>query len=358
MKIDFYISSLSSGGAEHVLINLAADFAEKGHDVCIASYEKRPQFYSVDPRVKVNKYNNSKDNKFIELLKDFFATRKQLKKRKSQVAISFLSRCNIMLIIAGLFSKTKIIVCDRNNLLRKYPKYVFKLSCLVYAMADAVCVQTNEMKGFYPKYLQKKMYVLENPLDFDEMQKQLEGHNLNKDNTVVSVGRLERQKDFPTLLKAFANASVDFPFWKLKIFGQGDRKEEFEKLIRELHLEGKAELCGVTHTPFLEMKKARIFVLSSFYEGFPNVLCEAMYAGLPCISTRCECGPAELIDDGVNGFLVPVQDVDKMTECLKILMKNEQMCLEMGSKAKESVMRLEKSQISERWLQMVSNVVS
>ena len=119
----------------------------------------------------------------------------------------------------------------------------------------------------------------------------------------------------------------------------------------------RQELCGVTHTPFLEMKKAKIFVLSSFFEGFPNVLCEAMYAGLPCIATRCECGPSELIDNGKNGFLVPILDVDKMAEQLKILMENNQMCEEMGSKAKESVMRLEKSQISERWLQMVFDIV-
>ena len=227
----------------------------------------------------------------------------------------------------------------------------------MYALADAVCVQTNEMKSFYPQYLQKKMYVLENPLDFDEMQKQCVGQKNEKQNTIISIGRLERQKDFPTLLKAFAKVCPDFPLWNLKIYGQGNRKEEFEKMIRELHLEERIELCGVTHTPFLEMKKAKIFVLSSFFEGFPNVLCEAMYAGLPCIATRCECGPSELIDNGKNGFLVPIQDVDKMAEQLKILMENNQMCEEMGSKAKESVMRLEKSQISERWLQMVFDIV-
>lgn len=357
MKIDFYISSLSSGGAEHVLTNLAADFAEKGHDVCIASYEKRPQFYAVNSQVKVNKYDNSKHKKFIELLKDFNATRRQLKERKSQVAISFLSRCNIMLIIAGLFSKTKIIVCDRNNLLRKYPKYVFTVSCWIYAFADAVCVQTNEMKSFYPRYLQKKMYVLENPLDFAEMQKQCVGQKIEKKNTILSIGRLERQKDFPTLLRAFAKVCQDFPLWNLKIYGQGNRKEEFEKLIKELNLEGRAELCGVTHTPFLEMKNSQLFVLSSFWEGFPNVLCEAMYAGLPCIATRCECGPAELIREGENGFLVPIGDVEQMANKMHFLMSNEEKRTELGAHAKESVMRLEKSKVSRRWLEMVMDIV-
>ena len=357
MKIDFYISSLSSGGAEHVLINLATDFAKKGHDISITTYEKRPQFYEVESQIKVNKYNNKKYNKFIELLKDFHDTKQQLKKRKSQVAISFLSRCNIMLIIAGLFSKTKLIVCDRNNLLRKYPKYVFVLSCWVYALADAVCVQTKEMKSFYPKYLQKKIHVLENPLDFDEMQKQLEKKKVEKENSIISIGRLERQKDFPTLFKAFSKVQKDFPNWDLKIYGQGERQKEFEKLIKELNLEKKIKLCGVTRVPFLEMNNAKIFVLSSFYEGFPNVLCEAMYASLPCIATSCECGPSELIDNGVNGILTTVQDIDEMAKYLEILMKSEQMRLEMGNKAQKSVLYLEKEKISDRWMTMILEIL-
>ena len=358
MKIDFYISSLSSGGAEHVLTNLAADFAEKGHDVCIASYEKRPQFYAVNSQVKVNKYDNSKHNKFIELIKDFNATRRQLKERKSQVAISFLSRCNIMLIIAGLFSKTKIIVCDRNNLLRKYPKYVFTLSCWVYALADAVCVQTNEMKSFYPQYLQKKMYVLENPLDFDEMQKQLRADNLHKENSVISVGRLEKQKDFVSLIRAFEIVAKSFPDWKLKIFGQGNRRDELQRLIDDLHLACQVELCGVTHTPFLEMKKSKIFVLSSFYEGFPNVLCEAMHAGLPCISTRCACGPSDLINDGENGYLVEIGDVSAMANRIISLIEDKDLRDRLGNSAERSVDRLERGIICEKWIQMAFQVAA
>lgn len=203
-----------------------------------------------------------------------------------------------MLILAGLFSKTKIIVCDRNNLLRKYPKYVFDITCFLYRFADVVCVQTNEMKSFYPQYLQKKMVVLENPLGFDEMAAQCKGQNIEKENTVISIGRLEKQKDFVTLIKAYKRVAELYPDWKLKIYGQGNRKDELQGLIERENLTTNIKLCGVTHNPFLEMKKAKIFVLSSFYEGFPNVLCEAMHAGLPCVSTKCECGPSELINDG------------------------------------------------------------
>lgn len=340
MKVDFYISSLSSGGAEHVLTNLAANFAEHGEDVSVTSYEKRPQFYSVADGVKLNKVNYNAKGKFLEWIYDFHATCRYLDQRKADVAISFLSRCNFMLILAGLMSRTKVIVCDRNNLLRKYPKYVFQITCFLYRFADTICVQTNEMKSFYPAYLQKKIVVLENPLDFDEMGKQCVGQDIEKENTVISVGRLEKQKDFVTLIKSYKAVAEKHPSWKLKIFGQGNRREELQNLIRKENLEENVKLCGVTHTPFLEMKKAKVFVLSSFYEGFPNVLCEAMHAGLPCISTRCECGPSELIDDGRSGFLVPIGNVDVLSEKIMALIEDENLRNELGKNAEIATERL------------------
>ena len=356
MKVDFYISSLSSGGAEHVLTNLAANFAEHGMDVSITSYEKRPQFYNVASNVKLNKYNFTNKSKLIEWLCDYRATKEYLQTRKSSVAISFLSRCNFMLILAGLFSKTKIIVCDRNNLLRKYPKYVFDITCFLYRFADVVCVQTNEMKSFYPQYLQKKMVVLENPLDFDEMAAQCKGQNIEKENTVISIGRLEKQKDFVTLIKAYKRVVELYPDWKLKIYGQGNRKDELQGLIERENLTTNIKLCGVTHNPFLEMKKAKIFVLSSFYEGFPNVLCEAMHAGLPCISTKCECGPSELITDGENGFLVDIGDIATMSEKMSLLIDDEELRNRLGRAAEKYTERLEYKTISIKWLEMIQSI--
>ncbi len=339
-----------------MLINLAADFAAHGMDVSVTSYEKRPQFYSVSSNVKLNKYNFTGRSKPVEWLRDFCATIKYLKYRKADVAISFLSRCNFMLILAGLFSKTKIVVCDRNNLLRKYPKYIFKITCFLYRFADAVFVQTHEMKSFYPNYLQKKMVVLENPLDFEEMYKQCEGHNIDKKNVVISVGRLEKQKDYITLIKAYKKVALKYPEWSLKIYGQGNRKDELNNLIEKENLSGSVELCGVTQTPFLEMKRSKIFVLSSFYEGFPNVLCEAMYAGLPCISTKCECGPSELIRDGKNGFLVDVGDINAMADRMITLIENESMRISMGQEATKDTMRLDVNNICKLWRMNINNI--
>lgn len=364
MKLDFYISSLSSGGAEHVMTNLVKYFAAENYQVSLISYEKRPQFYSVDKRVNLVKYNNTEKNKAAEILLDLINTIRRLRRGKAEVAVSFLSRCNIMLIIAGLFSKTKIIVCDRNNLLKKYPKYVFKLSCFLYSFADAVVVQTHEIKKSYPKYLHKKIFVLENPLDFKEMQIQYEQGRLEaslentvkKSKTVLSIGRLEKQKDFKTLIRAFKKVSCKFSDWELRIFGQGGMRKELEAYITRLNMEEKIKLCGVTHTPFFEMKRAEIFVLSSFYEGFPNVLCEAMHAGMACISTRCKCGPSEIIKNGENGYLVNIGDTLKLAERLEALMQDGIKRKRMGAKAEQSVEYLEINKVFLRWKEVIHKI--
>ncbi len=370
MKIDFYISSLSSGGAEHVMANLARYFAAGDNEVNLISYEKRPQFYNIDKNVNVIKYNNKAKNRFflslfVEVFRDIRDTVRRLKKGKPQVAVSFLSRCNIMLIIAGIFSKSRIVVCDRNYLLKEYPGYIFTISCFFYRFADAVIVQTHEVKKTYPKYLQNKIFVLENPLDFKELElqcikedtKNSDENYIKRENTVLSVGRLEKQKDFKTLINAFKKTAAKFPDWQLKIFGQGCMKKELEDYIKNIGMCDRIKLCGVTHTPFFEMKKAGIFVLSSFYEGFPNVLCEAMYAKTPCVSTRCKCGPSDIIKDAVNGYLVDVGDEVKMAEKMEFLMGNGEERKTMGERAFESVKYLDINRVFLRWDKVLHKIV-
>ena len=355
MIIDFYISSLSGGGAEHVLTNIARNVAAQGHDVTITTFEKRPQFYEVDPRITINRCDNTKSNKILEVLRDYRDTRRHLKERKADVVISFLSRTNMMLAMAAPFTKSKILVCDRNNRRMSQSAAVFNLSCQLYRMADMVGVQTNRSKDSYPKYLHKKIFVIANPLDCEELDKQCEGIEIEKSDTVISIGRLEQAKDFETLIAAFARTEKDYPDWDLKIYGQGKKRELLENLIKELGQENRIKLCGVTHTPFLEMKKSRVFVLSTRYEGFPNVLCEAMYAGLPSIASDCEFGPSELIQDGENGYLFPVGDVDKLYERLTALMSDQNKREQMGQLAHERIGFIESSKIYAQWNELILN---
>ncbi|MBR5535131.1 MAG: glycosyltransferase family 4 protein [Clostridia bacterium] len=358
MNIDFYISSLSGGGAENVLTTLAKQLKNSGHRISITSLEKRPQFYNVDEGIELIKYDNKHKGKIKEIIADFKAIRTQLKKRgETDICVSFLSRCNIQVLLCSLFLKKKVVVCDRNNPLMEHSKLVFWLSNQIYRLASAVFVQTEQIKSFYPKYLQKKMYVIENTLDTEKLDGQCEGE-IEQENTIISIGRLEPQKDFKTLISAFEKIAEKYPDWKVKIFGKGDMKDELQEFIDNKGLGERVLLCGRTETPFKELKKSKIFVLSSHYEGFPNVLCEGMYAGIGCISSDCVSGPSELINDGENGFLFPVGDEKALAGKLDLLLSSEEICSIIGERAKETVKRLELPVICEKWYNCLRGVTN
>ena len=356
MKIDFYISSLSGGGAEKVLTTLAKTFAHDGDEVTIVSLEKRKQFYQVDNKVKLIKFKSEKRG-ILEMWEDITNIRRHIRSSKADISISFLSRCNLCVLLALLFYKGKVVVCDRNNPLKEHGKVVFLLSNLLYVRADRVMVQTEQIKGFYKKYLRKKIGVIENPLDKDVLDAQLNGFMPKREKTILSMGRLEPQKDFKTLIHSFKSIADKYPEWQVKIFGVGDMKAELEELIHSLKLQNRVWLCGRTEMPFYEMSKASLFVLSSYYEGFPNVLCEAMYAGALCIASDCVSGPSELIETGVNGWLFPVEDKEKLTQILEHCIENEQQLENIRENARSSVKRLYIDNNIVLWKKMINDVV-
>ena len=276
MRIAFYISSLSGGGAEKVLTTIANRFSEEGNDVHVISLEKRPQFYSVNSCVHLHKIENKSKVFFKCTFKDISFIKKCFTEINADISISFLSRCNILVLLSNLFNKEKIIVCDRNNPLKEHSRFVFLISNLIYKRANLILVQTKQIKKMYHSSLQRKIEVQENPLDTFSLYNQLPWEDIKKDNTIISIGRLEPQKDYVTLIKAFAKISPRYPDWTLKIFGIGKDLDSLFQLTKSLRLEGKVNFCGRTKKPFYELKKSKIFVLSSRYEGFPNVLCEAM----------------------------------------------------------------------------------
>lgn len=356
MRVGFFISSLSGGGAEKVLITIAQSMADNNiGSVSITSLEKRPQFYQVDEeKVELYKIKN-KHTGIRAFWEDFVSIRKHIKNDSAEVMISFLSRCNLLLLLCCLFNNRKIIVCDRNNPLKEHSRVIFWLSCLLYKRANRIVVQTNQIKTFYPRFLQKKIVVIENPIDNHKLQHELcrDGYNTKR---VISMGRLEPQKDFETLIKAFAEINKQFSDWKLDIYGTGEKQEIIQKLIDDLNLTSAVCLCGRTEKPVMEMSKSDIFVLSSYYEGFPNVLCEAMYAGCACISTDCVSGPRELIEEKLNGILVPIGDVSKMKQALFTYIKNEDIRQKNGKSAQRTVERLYVNNIMKKWCELIEQV--
>jgi glycosyltransferase involved in cell wall biosynthesis len=164
------------------------------------------------------------------------------------------------------------------------------------------------------------------------------------------MGRLEAQKDFQTLIKAFANVHDKIGEYILEIYGIGEKEDDLHSLISSLRMENKIKLMGRTDKPFNVLKNSRIFVLSSFYEGFPNVLSEAMYAKNVCIASDCVSGPSEMINDKDNGFLFEVGNQEQLQDLfIYVCNLTDKEQSNYGERAAKSTERLYLDRIIDRW---------
>ena len=167
--------------------------------------------------------------------------------------------------------------------------------------ASAIVLQTEAIKSLYPETIQRRAVVIPNPVVLSTTERR------PHDGLVLAaVGRLEWQKGFDLLIQAFAAIASDFPDWRLTIWGEGAERSRLQQLADQSGYADRIELPGNSQSQSDWTGNADIFVLSSRYEGFPNVLLEAMSAGLPVLSFRCDFGPEEMIEDGVDGVLVEV----------------------------------------------------
>ena len=171
----------------------------------------------------------------------------------------------------------------------------------------------------------------------------------------IAIGRLDAQKGFDYLIDAWVFVAKRFPDWTLDIFGKGEQKKMFEKMIIENQLENIIFLKGVTNDVQKEFLDASLCVMTSRYEGFGLVLLEAMTCGVPCVSFDCEFGPNEIIKDDHDGFLVPVANVKLLADKICLLIENQKLRTCMGKKAKESVNKFHLNSIMTEWIDLFEN---
>ena len=175
-------------------------------------------------------------------------------------------------------------------------------------------------------------------------------------NRIISVGRLYPQKDQKTMIEAFAKVSKKHPDWKLVIFGEGPERGALELLVERLKIKDKVSLPGKSENIIDELKKSKIFCLSSIYEGMSNALVEAICVGLPIVTTKVS-GTEELIENGENGFIVDIGDKDTMAMAMTKLIEDENLRQQFAEKNKAQAVKFETNAIVDQWEELVNSVV-
>jgi glycosyltransferase involved in cell wall biosynthesis len=333
MKIFFIIPTLSHGGAERVISELANSLSQNGHNVSVVLWLGGNQFYQLDDKVKLIDFklqHASKLDKIIGLLKVTYKLRKLYMQEKPDAVISFLTRTNIIAILSGLFLDTKIFISERNNpyLWDNNSQLILLLRNFTYKRATGFIAQTKTAQKLASQKFHIGSQVIANPIKSISLSP-----DIKKEKIILNIGRLHEQKGQKYLLEAFSKLNTRE--WKLVILGEGPERANLESLALTLEIQDYVDMPGSVNNIDEWLQKASIFAFPSMYEGFPNALLEAMGAGLPCISFDCDTGPRDLIRNNKNGILIPLKDVNTLTKALKGLINDEEKRDEIASEAKK-----------------------
>jgi glycosyltransferase involved in cell wall biosynthesis len=217
--------------------------------------------------------------------------------------------------------------------------------------ADAIIMQTRASLACLDRSARIRARVIPNPILLADVSPR------RGDLVLTAVGRLTYQKGFDLLIRAFALIAPLHPEWSLSIWGEGEEARQLLSIIDQMQLNGRVKLRGASRTPEEWIESSSAFVLSSRYEGFGNVLAEAMAGGLPVVSYDCDFGPREIIQNGVNGLLVPVEDIAALASALDRIMGNSALRSRLGNAARIVAERYDPDAIVGQWEEVITRIL-
>lgn len=355
-KIFFVIGYLGGqgwGGAHRMVCVLANYFARIGHDVTVIVWKDSTIDYPLDDMVKIQ-WMHCKINKEIDVIKPCLMTRKILKQHNGAYLIAFMSK---MATYSRLFTvglDIKVIGSERTDPQKEPRKKIYRLvRNIAFCFLDKIVYQTEDAMNYFPKMAQKKGCVIPNPitpglpLPFDgERRKEF-----------VAFCRIDKQKNLPMMIDAFIEAHKKHPDYNLRIYGTGNDENKIKKYIKDHKAENYILMEGFSDNVHDNIVDAYAFLSSSNYEGLSNSMLEALSIGLPCICTDCPIGGAHMIiENGVNGILVPVGDRNTLSREICRLIENKDLCKKISVEARKVRDKLSENIICDKWNQLLSSL--
>lgn len=356
MKILFCIGNLSKGGAERVASNLCNYLIEENKVTIVTTIGKKSE-YILNKKIEIKclEDENINNNFILKNIKRIKTLQKIIKEENPDIIISFLPEPSYRILFLKIFNnKLKVIVSVRNDPKIEYKSAISKLTMkILYPLANGFVFQTQEAQEYFNKKIQRKSVIIPNPIKEEFICRPYTG---KREKIIVTVGRLEKQKNHKMLIEAFSKLPEELNEYKLIIYGEGSLRPELEKQIKELNLLDRVFLPGQVDDIKNKIYKASLFVLSSNYEGMPNALMEAMALGIPCISTDCPCGgPRFLIKNGYNGYLVHINDIQDLHKTIQNVLHKEQ--TEISKRANKIIVNLNPNKINKDWHEYVNKII-
>ena len=366
MRLLFCIKAMNNrgGGAERVLADVAGGLAARGHDVAVLSYDLLGgcSFYPLDPRVKrieLGIGSTTGPATVYSTLRRIAALRASARGYVPDVVIGFMHSMFIPLGLALVGTSIPMIASEHivPEHYRSRPLEVLLLR-LVPLLAERITCVSEQVRSSYPPFLQKKMITVANPVSVSVCGRADVSGQQKPRKVLLTVGRLDPQKDHVTLIEAFAEISDQLPGWDLRIVGDGGLRPKLESMVAGLGLSGRVYFPGTIKGIAAEYLSAQLFVQPSRYESFGLTTAEALAHGLPAVGFDDCQGTNQLIRPGINGDLAGGSGnrAATLAKTLKTLMRDDALRVRLSKQSDDVLHECRLENVLSHWEQIIFEV--
>ena len=345
-KIMLIIPSLVKGGVERVVSILSIELS-KYYEIYVVIYHNPVEYEIGGDLINLE----TPTGFFLRKIKNTFCRVIKLKRLIRKISPDFI--LSFMGNLQPILTFEPVIVSIRNNpdFFPLYRKFLLKTIYKFPNVKKVITCSSEIEKKLNNNYSLKNTKTIYNPINLKLINQKLLAPKPFEFDYILAIGRLNRQKGFDVLIKAFVKSDLKNTV-KLIILGEGKERKNLDELIGRLDLKSQVLLFGKVDNPFIYMKYAKFFISSSRYEGFGNVLLEALACETPVIATNCETGSSEIVENGKNGLLIPVEDEKALEEAMGKLFYDRELYKKLKINTRRSVERFDVNIIVKEWKEL------